>query len=203
MHFVTFNFKNFHKFGSTFYDYLALRKKYFVDELNWDIVHDDHVEMDQYDNPLAHYSVVIKDGKIVGGTRTAPTSAKWGDATYMLKDVALGKLPKIPSQIYTDDFDTDQVWECTRLVVSNELKSMREKLACLSLIFDGVIKETQPLGARHLIGLSQYTFPRIFRSFGYDCRRVSEPYTCPEDGRKYAVLMMPTAKGFVETKEAA
>ena len=31
MHFVTFDFTNFHNFGSTFYDYLCLRKKYFVD----------------------------------------------------------------------------------------------------------------------------------------------------------------------------
>jgi N-acyl-L-homoserine lactone synthetase len=203
MHFVTFDFKNFHKFGSTFYDYLGLRKKYFVDELNWDIFHDDHVEMDQYDNPLAHYSVVIKDGQVVGGTRMAPTSAKWGDATYMLKDVADGKIPKIPSQIYVDNFETDLVWECTRLVVSSELKSMRERISCLSLIFDGVVKESAPLGAKQLIGLSQQTFPRLFRSFGYDCKQISDPYTCPEDGKKYAVLMMPAAKGFVDIKEAA
>ena len=94
MHFVTFDFTNFHKFGSTFYDYLALRKRYFVDELNWDISHDDMVEMDQYDNPLAHYSVVIQDGKVVGGARMALTSAKWGDVTYMPNDVARGKISK-------------------------------------------------------------------------------------------------------------
>lgn len=202
MHFVTFDFTNFHNFGSTFYDYLCLRKKYFVDELNWDICHDDHVEMDQYDNPTAHYSVVIKDGRVVGGSRTAPTSAKWGDTTYMLKDVASGKLPKIPAQIYSDQHDTNRVWECTRLVVSDDL-GMREKMSCLSLIFEGIVQETQPLGAEHLIGLSQQSFPRIFRSFGYDCKRISEPYVCPEDGRKYAVLMMPTAKGFEEVKKAA
>jgi acyl homoserine lactone synthase len=80
---------------------------------------------------------------------------------------------------------------------------MREKMSCLSLIFEGIVQETQPLGAEHLIGLSQQSFPRIFRSFGYDCKRISEPYVCPEDGRKYAVLMMPTAKGFEEVKKAA
>jgi acyl homoserine lactone synthase len=203
MNYVTFDFTTFHKFGSTFYDYLGLRKKYFVDELKWDIFHDDHVEMDQYDNPLAHYSVIIKDGKVVGGARTAPTSAKWGDTTYMLKDVASGKLPKIPNQIYTDNFETDRVWECTRLVVSNELKGMREKIDCLRLIVEGIVHETQPLGAEHLICLSPPTLPRMFRSFGYDCKQVSDPYTCPEDGRKYAVLMMPTAKEFSEVKKAA
>jgi len=90
MHFVTFDFTNFHKLGSTFYDYSALRKRYFVDELNWDIFHDDVVEMDQFDNPLTHYSVVIHNCKVVGGARMAPTSTKWGGVTYMFNDVARG-----------------------------------------------------------------------------------------------------------------
>lgn len=203
MHFVTFDFTNFHKFGSTYYDYLALRKKYFVDELKWDIFHDDHVEMDQYDNPLAHYSVIIQDGKVVGGARMAPTSAKWGDTTYMLKDVAVGKLPKIPGDIYSDHFDSDRVWECTRLVVSSELKGMREKVNCLRLIVEGIVHEAEPLGAEQLICLSPPTLPRMFRSFGYDCKQVSEAYICPEDGRKYAVLTMPTAKIDKDVKKAA
>jgi acyl homoserine lactone synthase len=203
MHFVTFDFTNFHKFGSTFYDYLGLRKRYFVDELNWEIFHDDHVEMDQYDNPMAHYSVVIQDGKVVGGARMAPTSAKWGNTTYMLNDVTRGLLPKIPDQIYKENFKTNTVWECTRLVVSNELKGMRNKVNCLNQIVDGVVAEASTFGAQDLICLSPPTLPRMFRSFGYDCKQISDPYTCPEDGRKYAVLMMPAAKGFVEVKKAA
>ncbi len=203
MHFVTFDFTNFHKFGSTFYDYLSLRKKYFVDELNWDIFHDDHVEMDQYDNPLAHYSVVIKDGQVVGGARMAPTSAKWGHCTYMLKDVARGMIPNIPDQIYKQNFNTNLVWECTRLVVSSELKGMRDKVTCLNQIVDGVVAETAAFGAQDLICLSPPTLPRMFRSFGYDCKQISDPYVCPEDGRKYAVLMMPAAKGLEDVKEAA
>lgn len=203
MHFVTFNFTDYQKFGSTFYDYLGLRKTYFVDELKWDLWHDDHVELDQYDNPTAHYSVVIQNGKVIGGARTAPTTAKWGDATYMLKDVALGKIPQIPKTIYPEPFETNQIWECTRLVVSNELSSMRDKMTCLSMIVDGLVQETEPLGAEQLLCLSAPKFPRMFRSFGFDCKQISETYTCSEDGRKYAVLMMPTVKGFESIKEAA
>jgi N-acyl-L-homoserine lactone synthetase len=54
---ITFSLATLHRHGSAFYDFLALRKRFFVDTLGWDIPHDDTVEMDQYDNPLAHYSL--------------------------------------------------------------------------------------------------------------------------------------------------
>lgn len=55
--------------------------------------------MDQYDNPTAHYSLVIDKGRVVGGARAMPTTAIRGDHTYMLRDAAAGKLPGIPRQL--------------------------------------------------------------------------------------------------------
>ena len=66
---IRFDFSNFHRHGTAFYDFLALRKQVFVDDLGWDIPHDENVEMDQYDTPIAQYSLVLKDGKVVGGAR--------------------------------------------------------------------------------------------------------------------------------------
>ena len=57
---ITFNLAQLHLHGTAFFDFLALRKRFFVDELGWDIPHDDSVEMDQYDNPQAYYSVVLR-----------------------------------------------------------------------------------------------------------------------------------------------
>ena len=51
MEHITFNLAALHLHGTAFYDYLGLRKRLFVVNLGWDIPHDDHVEMDQYDNP--------------------------------------------------------------------------------------------------------------------------------------------------------
>ena len=48
---VTFNLAQLHTHGAAFYDFLRLRKRFFVDQLGWQIPHDDDVEMDQYDNP--------------------------------------------------------------------------------------------------------------------------------------------------------
>jgi N-acyl-L-homoserine lactone synthetase len=78
---------------------LALRKRFFVDQLGWDIPHDDQVEMDQYDNPKAYYSLVLRDGKVIGGMRAMATTAQWGAHTYMLRDAVDGKLIGIPADI--------------------------------------------------------------------------------------------------------
>jgi len=52
---VTFELSNVHQHGSSFYDYLALRKQFFVDTLKWQIPHNADVEMDQYDNLIVEF----------------------------------------------------------------------------------------------------------------------------------------------------
>lgn len=56
MRYVTFDFLGQHRHGSAYLQYLRLRKRFFVDQLNWDIPHNDEVEIDQYDNPCAYYT---------------------------------------------------------------------------------------------------------------------------------------------------
>ena len=73
---VTFDLSRLHQHGPAFYEYLRLRKHLFVDTLGWDLPHNDEVEMDQYDNPNAHYSLVLKNGQVVGGARTMPTTSR-------------------------------------------------------------------------------------------------------------------------------
>ena len=96
MHTITFDFLGQYRHGSAFHEYLRLRKSFFVDELGWDIPHNDDVEMDQYDNPCAHYSLVMRNGKVVGGARIMPTTAVWGRHSYMLRDALHGCIEQIP-----------------------------------------------------------------------------------------------------------
>ena len=93
MHNVTFDMSTMHLHGASYYDFLRLRKTFFVDTLEWDIPHNDDVEMDQYDNPLARYSVVIRHGHVIGGARVMPVHAKWGDHGCMLQDAIHGRIP--------------------------------------------------------------------------------------------------------------
>jgi N-acyl-L-homoserine lactone synthetase len=148
--------------------------------------------MDQYDNPLAYYSLVLRDGKVIGGARAMPTTSNWGEHTYMLRDAAEGKLPDIPNRLLESEIATPDVWECTRLVMSDDVKNHADRAQCLSYIVDGLVTVARERGGSELISLSPVSLMRALRQLGYSASRIGEPYSNPGDGRKYAVLSMPT-----------
>lgn len=192
---ITFNFAQLHSYGASFFDFLGLRKRFFVDELGWDIPHDDTLEMDQYDNPKAWYSLVLRDGQVIGGARAMSTTAKWGNHSYMLRDAVNGKLIDIPPSILNEDIVQDDVWECTRLVMSNDVATHAERSACLQLIVQGLVDVAAAEGADRLMSLSPLALMRALRQLGFGAERIGEPYTNDSDGRRYAVLAMPTSRG--------
>jgi acyl homoserine lactone synthase len=147
--------------------------------------------MDQYDTPVAHYSLVLHKGQVVGGARAMATTATWGDHTYMLRDAYSGKLPHIPPHVMSVEIASPKVWECTRLVVSDDLKTQKERTECLTLIVDGLVETARAHGATELICLSSLALMRALRQIGYDVDRLGESYRNAEDGRQYAVLRMP------------
>ena len=187
---ICFDFSDFHHHGRAFYDFLALRKRVFVDELKWDVPHNDAVEMDQYDTPVAHYSLVLRDGAVVGGARTMATTASWGQHTYMLRDAYSGKLPHIPRHVMSVEIASPKVWECTRLVISNDLKG-GERIDCLRLIIDGLVDLVLRHGAEEMICLSSLHLMRALRQLGYEASLLGDTYRNDEDGRRYGVLRMP------------
>lgn len=188
---ITFDFSSFHRHGRAFYEFLALRKQVFVDELGWDIPHNDEVEMDQYDTPVAHYSLVLKDGEVVGGARAMATTAVWGEHTYMLRDAYVGKLKHIPPHVMSVEIANPKVWECTRLVVSSKLTTAADRTQCLAMLTDGLVDLAREAGAEELICLSSMHLMRVLRQMGYGCTRIGETYRNDEDGRLYGVLHMP------------
>lgn len=189
---ICFDFSELHRHGPAFYEFLALRKKVFVDELGWDVPHNDEVEMDQYDTPVAHYSLVRRDGKVVAGARAMATTAVWGEHTYMLRDAYSGKLPHIPPHIMSVEIASPNVWECTRLVISDALTTQAERTEAMALIVDGLVDIARAHGAGELICLSSLHLMRALRVIGYDVTRLGETYRNGEDGRLYGVLHMPT-----------
>lgn len=191
MHNITFDLSDLHSFGTAFYDYLRLRKHFFVDTLGWDIPHNDSVEMDQYDNPLAHYSLVMRDGKVIGGARAMPTTSSWGQHTYMLRDAVAGKLIDIPAGVMEEQIQTPRVWECTRLVMSESVNNHLDRSQCLTLIVEGLADVARRHGASELMSLSPLSLMRALRQLGWQADRIGEPYDNPGDGRRYAVLSMP------------
>ncbi len=191
---VTFELSGLHQYGSAYFDYLALRKKFFVDTLGWGIPHDDRYEMDQYDNPLARYSLVLRDGEVIAGARAMPTSAIWGSYTYMLGDAVSGKLSTIPSDVIAEQITSPKVWECTRLVIAPHITAMPDRVRCLELIVDGLIDMAEDCGADKLISLSNLWLLRALRQLGYDADLMGKPYVNADDGHKYAVMAISTER---------
>lgn len=194
MHSITFDFLGQHRHGTAFYEYLRLRKAFFVDALGWDIPHNDDVEMDQYDNPCAHYSLVLRRGKVVAGARTMATSASWGRHTYMLRDALRGCIDQIPAKVMPSDIVTREVWECTRLVVSDRVTNPSERTECLSMVVGGLVDVANRGGGLELVALMRPSFLRALRHLGYPASRLGEAYRNENDGRDYAVLRMPAMR---------
>ncbi|MFO8126086.1 acyl-homoserine-lactone synthase [Yoonia sp.] len=191
---ITFNLTALHKHGTAFFEFLALRKRFFVDQLGWDIPHDDDVEMDQYDNPKAYYSLVLKDGQVVGGMRAMATTAQWGSHTYMLRDAVDGKLIGIPADIIPHAEVTPNVWEATRVVISEQLGTQAERSQCLGLVLDGVVEQATAQGATEIIALCPPVFARTLRQLGYPAKIIGEPYTNLHDDRRYVAMAMPAVR---------
>lgn len=191
---ITFELSGLHAFGPAYFDYLALRKKFFVDTLGWGIPHDNRYEMDQYDNPLARYSLVLRNGEVIAGARAMPTSAIWGSHTYMLGDAVSGKLSTIPSDVIAEQIATSKVWECTRLVIADHITAMPDRIKCLELIVDGLIDMAEESGADKLISLSNLWLLRALRQLGYAADLMGKPYVNADDGHKYAVMAIGTER---------
>jgi acyl homoserine lactone synthase len=90
-----------------------------------------------------------------------------------------------------EEIATESVWECTRLVISDEVSSRAERSRCLSLLLGATIDLIQKHGGRELISLSPVHMARTLRQLGFPAERIGEPY-CATDGRRYAMLRMPT-----------
>jgi N-acyl-L-homoserine lactone synthetase len=188
---VRFDFSDMHRYGSAFYQFLGLRKQVLVDQMGWQVPHNDLVEMDQYDTPAAHYSLVMQGGQVLGGARTMSTVSSWGSHSYMLRDAFAGKLEHIPPHIMPLEIASPKVWECTRLVMTSDLRPQGERAACLSLIVDGLVETATEHGAEELICLSSLPLMRTMRQLGYKVKVLGDTYRNAEDGRTYGVLGMP------------
>jgi len=190
---ITFDLSSLHEHGPAFFDYLKLRKRFFVDQLKWDIPHNDSYEMDQYDNPLAWYSLVLDKGRVVAGARVMATSSAWGKHTYMMGDAAEGRLDSIPGAAMPANVNSPNVWEMTRLVQSDEVTNVYDRKTCLRLVCDGCINIVQANGCVELRAMSSLAMVRVLRQAGYPVDRLGQTWRDPADGRQYSGMKMDIA----------
>ena len=194
MRVIDFNFMSLFEHGTTFKEYLMLRKSFFVDNLNWDIPHNEQVEFDQYDTPNAHYVAVIKNDRVVAGARLMPLHSRWGDNTSMLLDASQGRLTGLPNNLISDCLKAGILWEGTRLVISDEIQTKNERSQCLHLIITKLLAIIEQKGGTALITLSPISLGRYIRTLGFLAQKSNVNYRCLEDKRLYTVFKLQAAR---------
>ncbi|SPJ30972.1 acyl-homoserine-lactone synthase [Falsiruegeria mediterranea] len=188
LHTFTFIEQSFH--GDCFPGYLRLRKRHFVDQLGWELSHDGCHEMDQYDHPLSIYSIVMEEGRVVGGARALPCNADWCGWSYMLGDAARGKIDAIPPDLMSNYPTSGRTWECTRLVLDDTRLNADERQTALKLVVHGLCRVARASGCEEMLSLSPTVFGRLLKRFGYDCQAYGRRYVGVEDGRLYGPFRM-------------
>lgn len=188
MEIINFTFGNRMQYSCEWYQYLVLRKIHFVDMLKWQIPNNGVWEIDQYDNPTAHYSLVKIGGKIVAGCRVASTLSNWGASTYMLKDASEGRIPSISPTVFPETIENNDFWEGTRFVIADTIKQREDRIEVFKTLLDGVADTISVNKGSQLITLSPPSMLRIASKCGFNIKRIGVPYLCEDDHRKYAVF---------------
>lgn len=163
-------------------DFLEVRRKEFVEGLQWDIPSTSKREWDQYDLPDALFAICYEGETCVGGARIIPTNAErttfFGiDRSWMLADFAKNNTGGLAPIDQTLPHDAS-VWEMTRFVgKSNSVRSA---------ILSAVNEYLEQHGGTNVLTLSPTQMPVILRRLGYQTSQVSPPVEF--DGRQYVVL---------------
>lgn len=173
-------------YGWLFQQHLMQRKKRFVEEMAWDIPHDEHVERDQYDRHDTTYVLLEEHGALVGYARLLPTTshAQYGQArfTYMVKDACEGLLlPGIPQDIYEGGQPPvdDRIWEMTRF-------QTRDRRA-MSTLFRVAADYLRSIGAKGTISFTRTAYSAILSASGLPTTKMGPEVRYP-DGKTYCVL---------------
>ena len=121
---TTLSFENFHNHGELFANVLRARRQSFIVQREWDLPEAMGMEYDQYDTPASRWVAVHDLGKVLGGMRLTPTTAKCGIYSYMIRDAQRGLLESIPTDLL--DFEAPvapHIWEVTRGFVAHDVPS--------------------------------------------------------------------------------
>ncbi len=162
------SFSNIHSHGELLVDYLAARKRVFIDRLRWSVPYVDAMEFDQYDNPFCRWMVIHEYGEVLGGIRFSPTTARVGCYSYMLRDAQLGLLRDIPNDVlFFDAPVSPTIWEASRFFISEAVPTQRRR-QMQTLLVEKLNSTGYDLGASHVIGIVPAVWSRWVRRLDLD-----------------------------------
>lgn len=161
---TTLSYSNIHQHGELFANLFRARRDSFILRNNWDLPQTEGMEFDQYDTPQARWVAVHEYGHVLAGARLAPTTARCGIYSYMIRDAQRGVLGgDIPQDLLWDAAPVDpHVWELTRGFVRSDVpQSMRRRVQiALTNSFMAAAREA---GASRMLGMVASSWPRWTR----------------------------------------
>ncbi|WP_456386067.1 acyl-homoserine-lactone synthase [Profundibacter sp.] len=147
--------------------FLRLRRKVFIDGMDWKLISHNQIEYEQYDTIATTYVIAHEHGKVIGGARLLrtdsklPTSFGLTQYSYMIRDAYLGLLPGLPSNIcYAEPPANSKTWELTRFVSLGSAQVGREILTTVNDYIKFHNAET-------CLFLAPPVFMRMSKSMGY------------------------------------
>ena len=166
---TTLSFMNMHEYGALFANILRARKQSFIVQNRWDLPESEGMEFDQYDTPQARHLAIHENGRVLAGLRLAPTTARCGIYSYMIRDAQRGLLGgPIPQELLFDEAPVNpHVWEATRLFVAHDVP-MAERRKVHEALLQEMIVTARDLGAVQLISIVAAIWPRWTRRYGLD-----------------------------------
>ncbi|SMO93763.1 acyl-homoserine-lactone synthase [Paracoccus laeviglucosivorans] len=160
--------------------FLELRKQVFVNDMKWQLFHDEGIEFEQYDTIGTIYIIAHRGEKVVGGARLKRTDCLIGHGkyvyTYMIRDACYDLLPGMPNNLCYDEPPVDHdIWELTRFTVSGEPGVAPEILKRTNAYLHG-------LQGKACLFLGPPAFMRMAKKLGFMPEPLG-PISGNEDGR--------------------
>jgi len=184
-----------HHYGELYTEFLKARKRVFIDDKHWDLPHVDGMEFDQYDTPQSRAVVVHEFGEVLAGIRLAPTTARCGCYSYMLRDAQRGLLEGIPPYILYEKAPVARhIWEATRLFVSPDVEAERRALV-QTLLLTEMARAAVAEGATHVIGIVPAVFKRWMARLGMGALPLGPKMDIDGDKVQAAVMHVAAVAG--------
>ncbi|WP_032113954.1 acyl-homoserine-lactone synthase [Candidatus Paracaedibacter symbiosus] len=147
-------------------EFYRIRKKIFIDRLNWDLPAQGDKEIDQYDHNQCNYLLSISNDKVSGGIRLTPSLA-----------------PNLTFDTFSDVFNLpthikpqNNLLEISRLGIiktSDEMPSNIVRRKTLEL-FQGILKFGLCHGYEKIITVTDIRIEKIFKLSDWPLERISE-----------------------------
>lgn len=185
---TTLSFENMHNHGELFASLLQARKQSLIARERWNLPDAAGMEYDQYDTPASRWVAVHQQGRVMGGVRLTPTTARCGIYSYMIRDAQNGLLETIPTDLL--DFPApvaQDIWEVTRGFVASDVPDDR-KQDVRQRIGAEVARVAEELHIRELLALLPASWNRWMAGHQLDPSPVGR--TLHLDGVDYQALSL-------------